>query len=95
MRAHCRGGLVNRWSGLLKFGGDRGQNTNQRGTTIILYCCCCSIESIESIEFIESIYKTSWPSIQVEEASRRLVAAGFQHITEKGAWDVQPGGKWV
>lgn len=30
----------------------------------------------------------------VEEASRRLLAAGFTHITERDAWSLQPGGKY-
>lgn len=37
----------------------------------------------------------SWtPYHAVEEASRRLLAAGFHHISEKGAWDVKPGHKY-
>jgi len=34
------------------------------------------------------------PYHAVEEASRRLMQAGFQHISEKAAWDVKPGGKY-
>jgi aspartyl aminopeptidase len=34
------------------------------------------------------------PYHAVEEASRRLMAAGFQHISEKGTWDIKAGGKY-
>ncbi|KAF8062686.1 aspartyl aminopeptidase [Scenedesmus sp. PABB004] len=34
------------------------------------------------------------PYHAVEEASRRLLAAGFTHIAEKDAWALKPGGKY-
>ncbi|KAG1675370.1 hypothetical protein FOA52_012289 [Chlamydomonas sp. UWO 241] len=43
------------------------------------------------IDFINQAWT---PYHAVEEASKRLLQAGYQHITEKGAWDVQPGGKY-
>eukprot|EP00195_Chlamydomonas_chlamydogama_P003838 CAMPEP_0202920920 /NCGR_PEP_ID=MMETSP1392-20130828/77107_1 /ASSEMBLY_ACC=CAM_ASM_000868 /TAXON_ID=225041 /ORGANISM="Chlamydomonas chlamydogama, Strain SAG 11-48b" /LENGTH=522 /DNA_ID=CAMNT_0049614441 /DNA_START=192 /DNA_END=1760 /DNA_ORIENTATION=- len=37
----------------------------------------------------------SWtPYHAVEEASRRLLEAGFQHISERGAWEIKAGGKY-
>eukprot|EP00199_Chlamydomonas_sp_CCMP681_P000378 CAMPEP_0119116542 /NCGR_PEP_ID=MMETSP1180-20130426/52340_1 /TAXON_ID=3052 ORGANISM="Chlamydomonas cf sp, Strain CCMP681" /NCGR_SAMPLE_ID=MMETSP1180 /ASSEMBLY_ACC=CAM_ASM_000741 /LENGTH=537 /DNA_ID=CAMNT_0007105703 /DNA_START=126 /DNA_END=1739 /DNA_ORIENTATION=- len=45
----------------------------------------------ELVDFINY----SWtPYHAVEEASQRLMAAGFQHISEKAQWDIQPGGKY-
>lgn len=45
--------------------------------------------ALDMLDFINA----SWtPYHAVEEASRRLAAAGFQHIAEKDAWDLQPGG---
>jgi aspartyl aminopeptidase len=45
----------------------------------------------DMVDFIN----TAWtPYHCVEEASKRLLKAGYEHISEKGAWDVQPGGKY-
>jgi aspartyl aminopeptidase len=39
-----------------------------------------------------SFINTAWtPYHAVEEASRRLLAAGFTHIAEKDAWNLKPG----
>jgi aspartyl aminopeptidase len=43
---------------------------------------------LHRLDFINA----SWtPYHAVEEASQRLMAAGFKHIAEKDAWDLQPG----
>jgi hypothetical protein len=45
--------------------------------------------ALDMLDFINA----SWtPYHAVEEASKRLAAAGFQHIAEKDAWELQPGG---
>lgn len=33
------------------------------------------------------------PYHAVEEGSRRLMGAGFKHISEKDVWEIKPGGK--
>jgi aspartyl aminopeptidase len=40
------------------------------------------------LEFINAAWT---PYHAVEEASKRLMAAGFTHIAEKDAWNLQPG----
>jgi aspartyl aminopeptidase len=40
------------------------------------------------LKFIDA----SWtPFHAVEEAAKRLAAAGFEHIAERDAWDLKPG----
>eukprot|EP00775_Hariotina_reticulata_P004980 gene4980-5222_t len=42
-----------------------------------------------------SFINAAWtPYHAVEEASRRLLAAGFTHIAEKDAWNLKPGGRY-
>ena len=45
----------------------------------------------DMISFIDAAWT---PFHAVEEAARRLAAAGFVHIAEKDAWDLRPGGKY-
>jgi len=40
------------------------------------------------LDFINAAWT---PYHAVEEASKRLMAAGFKHIAEKDAWDLKPG----
>lgn len=44
----------------------------------------------DMLDFINTAW-TPWHA--VEEASRRLLAAGFTHISEKDAWNLQPGAR--
>lgn len=46
-------------------------------------------------DMLDFINQAWTPYHAVEEASKRLVAAGFQHINEKLEWDVQAGGRQV
>jgi hypothetical protein len=43
----------------------------------------------DMLDFINAAWT---PYHAVEEAARRLAAAGFEHIAEKDAWDLKPGG---
>jgi hypothetical protein len=43
---------------------------------------------LSRLEFINAAWT---PYHAVEEASKRLMAAGFTHIAEKDAWNLQPG----
>ncbi|KAI8476626.1 MAG: peptidase M18, aminopeptidase I [Monoraphidium minutum] len=48
--------------------------------------------ALDMLEFINAAWT---PYHAVEEAARRLSAAGFEHIAEKDAWDqLRPGGKY-
>ncbi|KIY94035.1 Aminopeptidase I zinc metalloprotease [Monoraphidium neglectum] len=47
--------------------------------------------ALDMLEFINAAWT---PYHAVEESAKRLAAAGFQHIAEKDAWDLQPGGKY-
>lgn len=47
--------------------------------------------ALDMLDFINAAWT---PYHAVEEASKRLVAAGFVHIAEKDAWKLQPGGKY-
>jgi aspartyl aminopeptidase len=46
-------------------------------------------KAVDMLEFINAAWT---PYHAVEEASRRLMKAGFQHIAEKDAWKLKPGG---
>jgi hypothetical protein len=47
-------------------------------------------KAVDMLEFINAAWT---PYHAVEEASRRLMKAGFQHIAEKDAWKLKPGGE--
>lgn len=44
--------------------------------------------SAHRLDFINAAWT---PYHAVEEASKRLMAAGFTHIAEKDAWNLKPG----
>lgn len=46
-----------------------------------------------AVDMLEFINKAWTPYHAVEEASKRLAAAGYQHISEKDPWDLKPGGR--
>lgn len=48
-------------------------------------------KALDMLDFINAAWT---PYHAVEEASKRLMAAGFKHIAEKDAWDLKPGGKY-
>jgi aspartyl aminopeptidase len=45
-------------------------------------------KAVDMLDFINAAWT---PYHAVEEASRRLMKAGFQHIAEKDAWKLKPG----
>lgn len=46
------------------------------------------VKALDMLGFINAAWT---PYHAVEEASRRLLSAGFQHIAEKDAWNLKPG----
>jgi len=45
-------------------------------------------------DLVDFINRGVTPYHVVEECSKRLLASGFQHLSEKNAWQIQPGGKY-
>ncbi|GBF91946.1 exportin [Raphidocelis subcapitata] len=47
--------------------------------------------ALDMLDFINAAWT---PFHAVEEAAKRLAAAGFEHIAEKDAWSLKPGGRY-